>query len=261
MRSRCARSAHARWRALASRARAAFASPGCLGSGEALPENRSPSGEGSAGRGPQAEAERPEVAHGAEDDLGPGAGRAAGDARIVGHAHFFDAPAPGTQLDQQLRGEERAARFHRHALQCAPREQLAGAVDVADLQPEEDAVGEAIRAGVQRPDERVGAPDAVADDRIGGAGLEPFDEPPEVRETWPVGDGVRVPGSLDDCPLVCGVGVKIDGTDELLPVQAETVMARRTAPAAERPAISHALWAATGWVRRIFMNPPRMRVR
>jgi hypothetical protein len=87
------------------------------------------------------------------------------------------------------------------------------------------------------------------------------DEPPEVRETWPVGDGVRVPGWLDDCPLVCGVGVKIDGTDELPPVQAETVMARRTAPAAERPAISHALWAATGWVRRIFMNPPRMRVR
>jgi len=89
----------------------------------------------------------------------------------------------------------------------------------------------------------------------------PGDEPPEVRETWPVGDGVRVPGSLDDCPLVWGVGVKIDGTDELLPVQAETVMASRTAPAAERPAISHALWAATGWVRRIFMNPPRMRVR
>jgi hypothetical protein len=87
------------------------------------------------------------------------------------------------------------------------------------------------------------------------------DEPPEVRETWPVGDGVRVPGSPGDCPLACGVGVKIDGTDELLPLQAETVTARRTAPAAERPAISHALWAATGWVRRIFMNPPRMRVR
>jgi hypothetical protein len=87
------------------------------------------------------------------------------------------------------------------------------------------------------------------------------DEPPEVRETWPVGEGVRVPGWLDDCPLVWGVGVKIDGTDELLPVQADTVMARRTAPAAERPAISHALWAAAGWVRRIFMNPPRMRVR
>jgi hypothetical protein len=80
---------------------------------------------------------------------------------------------------------------------------------------------------------------------------------------WPVGDGVRVPGLAVDeaCALGCGDGVKIDGTDEPPPVQAETVTARRTAPAAERPAISHAPRAATGVVRRIFMNPPRTRAR
>jgi hypothetical protein len=56
-----------------------------------------------------------------------------------------------------------------------------------------------------------------------------------------VGDGVRVPAPVDEeCPPVGAVGVKIDGTEEPPPVQAETVSARRTAPAAERPAISHA---------------------
>jgi hypothetical protein len=84
-----------------------------------------------------------------------------------------------------------------------------------------------------------------------------------VDGLWPVGDGVRVPGLLVDeaCALGGGVGVKIDGTDEPPPVQAVTVIARRTAPAAERPAITHAPWAVTGVVRRIFMNPPRTRVR
>jgi hypothetical protein len=86
------------------------------------------------------------------------------------------------------------------------------------------------------------------------------DAPSDVLDPWPEGDGVRVPDCVVElCPL--GDGVKIDGTDEPLLVQAETVTARRTAPAAERPAISHALWAATGGIRRIFMNPPRMRVR
>jgi hypothetical protein len=66
---------------------------------------------------------------------------------------------------------------------------------------------------------------------------------------------VRVPGWLEDCPLVWGVGVKIDGTDEPPPVQAETVTAKRTAPAAQRPAISHAPWAAMDGVRRIFNEP------
>ncbi|HEX3713238.1 MAG TPA: hypothetical protein VHV09_10620 [Trebonia sp.] len=59
--------------------------------------------------------------------------------------------------------------------------------------------------------------------------------------------------------LVCGVGVKTG--DEEPRVQAETVTASSIAPAAERPAISHAPLAATGEVRRIFMNAPRMRVR
>jgi hypothetical protein len=104
-----------------------------------------------------------------------------------------------------------------------------------------------------------GAPDADAPPRPGADVLA--DDPPDAREDPPAGDGVRVPWWLDDCPLVEGVGAEIDGTEEPLPLQAETVTARSTAPAAERPAISHAPGAATGGVRRIFMNPPRMRIR
>ena len=88
------------------------------------------------------------------------------------------------------------------------------------------------------------------------------DELLDDLETCPEGDGVRVVPPVDEeCPLVGAVGVKMDGTEEPPPVQAETVTARRIAPAAERPAIGHAPWAATGGIRRIFMNPPRMRVR
>jgi hypothetical protein len=105
----------------------------------------------------------------------------------------------------------------------------------------------------------------------GGGGDEPdADAPPwpvdDVagagdREAWPVGDGVRVAGWLEDGPLAGAEGGKIDGAEEPPPVQAETVTARRTAPAAERTAISHAPWPATGGGRRSFMNAPRMRVR
>jgi hypothetical protein len=88
------------------------------------------------------------------------------------------------------------------------------------------------------------------------------DEPVDGLDAWPVGEGVRVPVPGDEeCPFVGAVGVEIVGTEDPPPEQAETVSARRTAPAAERPAISHAPGAATGGVRRIFMNPPRMRVR
>jgi hypothetical protein len=73
---------------------------------------------------------------------------------------------------------------------------------------------------------------------------------------------VRGPGWPDDGRWAGGVGAEIDGTDEPPPpVQAETVIARRNTPAAEQPTISQAPWAATGGIKRIFLNPPRMRVR
>jgi hypothetical protein len=86
----------------------------------------------------------------------------------------------------------------------------------------------------------------------------------EVRaeaDDWPT-VGVRVPVAPPG-PLVCGVGVKTLGVTEVVPPpeQAVTATASSRAPAAERPAISHAPGAGTGRVRRIFMNPPRMRVR
>ena len=85
---------------------------------------------------PQPQPERPEVAHGAEDDAAasrrsasrPSAGSAGTPTSTIGR--------PGrAQLDQQLGREERAARLDRDPLERLAPEQLAGAVDVADLSP------------------------------------------------------------------------------------------------------------------------------
>jgi hypothetical protein len=119
--------------------------------------------------------------------------------------------------------------------------------------------------GVAEPDARGedgadarGEPDADAPPRLVEVALG--DEPADL-EAWP-GDGVRVPEWPEDCPCVGGDGGETDGTDEPAPpLQAETAAARSNTPAAERPAISHAPGPATGGIKRIFMSPPRMRVR
>ena len=87
------------------------------------------------------------------------------------HPDLGDGRALRPQLDQQLGREERAARFDADALQRLAPEQLARAVDVADPQPEEDPVREPVAPRVDRPDERVGALDPVADDHVGCVGL------------------------------------------------------------------------------------------
>ncbi len=105
-----------------------------------------------------------------------------------------------------------------------------------------------------------GEPEAEAPPRAVEVALA--DELPDDLEPCPEGDGVRVvPPADEECPFVGGLGAGTDGAEEPPPVQAETVTARRIAPATARPAIGHAPWAATGGIRRIFMNPPRMRVR
>jgi hypothetical protein len=82
-----------------------------------------------------------------------------------------------------------------------------------------------------------------------------------VEDRPPAGEGVRVPGCVVDPDDVSGVGVKVDGTEEPPAVQAETAIASRTAPAARRPAASHASRVVAGVLSRIFMDPPRTRVR
>ena len=79
------------------------------------------------------------------------------------------------------------------------------------------------------------------------------------RGAWPFGDGVRVPECGCDVGGVCGGKTVGDGVGP--PVHAETATRIRAAPAAERPAVSHAPWVSAGGVSRSFMNPPRMRVR
>lgn len=83
-----------------------------------------------------------------------------------------------------------------------------------------------------------------------------------VVDRPPPGEGVRVSGCVaapeDD---VTGVGVKVDGTEDPLGEQAETAIASRNAPAARRPAAGQASRVAAGVLSRIFMDPPRTRVR
>ena len=124
----------------------------------------------------------------------------------------------------------------------------------ADDVRDEDDVGDA--DGLSDAD---GLPDADAEARA--EVLVPPDAVAlDLEETllegpWPVGDGVRVPGVPDEAD-VCGDGVKMDGVpDPLPPMHPETVTARSSAPAAERPATSHPV-RASGMVRSIFMNPP-----
>jgi hypothetical protein len=149
--------------------------------------------------------------------------------------------------------------------ECDGADECAG-LAVAELAACDEAEDEAeAEACEEAEDEDVAEACCVSDaDAPPRAGADVLgDDPPDAREDPPAGDGVRVPWWLDDCPFVWGAGAETDGTEEPLPLplQAETVTTRRTTPAAERPAISHAPGAATGGVRRIFMNPPRMRIR
>jgi hypothetical protein len=79
-------------------------------------------------------------------------------------------------------------------------------------------------------------------------------------EVCPVGEEAWAPDWAPVWAPVCGVGRNVEGIDPP-PVQADTAAVTRTTPAAERPTVSHAPRAPPGTVRRIFMNPPRMRVR
>jgi hypothetical protein len=85
----------------------------------------------------------------------------------MGHADLDHGAARGLQLDEQLGREEGALGLEVDALEDVAPEQLAGAVDVGDAEAEEDPVGQSIRPGIDRPDERVGALDAIARDDIG----------------------------------------------------------------------------------------------
>jgi hypothetical protein len=83
-----------------------------------------------------------------------------------------------------------------------------------------------------------------------------------VEDPPPAGEGVRVAGGVVvPAEDVSGVGVKVDGTEEPPGEQAETATPSRTAPAATRPAASNASRVAAGVLSRIFMDPPRTRVR
>ena len=67
---------------------------------------------------------------------------------MVGHPNLDQVPARDTQLDEQLRGEERPARFDGDSGERVAPEQLAGTVDVADPETEPDEIGDSIRSGV-----------------------------------------------------------------------------------------------------------------
>lgn len=97
-----------------------------------------------------------------------------------------------------------------------------------------------------------GAPARRVTDAVGA-------ELPDDRDAWPAGKEVRALDCGPVCGPVCGLGLEVSVDPP--PVQAETATATRTAPAAERPTVSHAPRALPGTVRDIFMSHPRMPVR
>jgi hypothetical protein len=139
--------------------------------------------------------------------------------------------------------------------ECADPEAEADVRVVPDAGADVRGVPDAAALAVaELPDDR------VPDDPLPADGLvvaECVAEDPPLA-----GDGVLVPGWVaDPDDDVSGVGVKVDGTEEPPAVQAETATASRTAPAARRPAAGHASLVAAGVLSRIFMDPPRTRVR
>jgi hypothetical protein len=81
-----------------------------------------------------------------------------------------------------------------------------------------------------------------------------------VEELPPPVDGVWVADCVAELDDVSGVGVNVDGTEEPPAVQAEAATVSRTAPAARRPAVSHASRdGAAGVLSHMFMDPPRTR--
>ena len=77
-------------------------------------------------------------------------------------------PPGRRELDEQLRRQEGAARLDADAPQRLAPEELAGAVEVADAQAEEEPQAGPVDARVGQAEGRVGALDAVADHDVGG---------------------------------------------------------------------------------------------
>ena len=97
---------------------------------------------------------------------------------MVRDADLGDGAAGRPELDQELGREERAARIDRQPLERLTPEELAGAVDVADRQAEEDPVRKSVGPGVERPDEGIGPLDPEPDDDIGPVcRRQPIDQP------------------------------------------------------------------------------------
>ena len=100
---------------------------------------------------------------------------------MVGDPDLDQVPARDTQLDEQLRGEERPARLDGDPREGLAPEQLAGTVDVADPETEPDEVGDPVRPGVEGSNQRVGPLDPEADDRVRMIGrCESLGQPGEV---------------------------------------------------------------------------------
>jgi len=149
---------------------------------EGLAEDRLASLHGPAAPEPQPEPQAPEVADRPENDLRFGPGLGTRRPRVVRNANLRQPAALVAKLDQQLGREEGAPRRDPNRDQRLALEQLAGAVDVANPDPEEDPVREMVNARIPTPDERVGPPDAIPDNHVRGVGRgEPLRKPGHIR--------------------------------------------------------------------------------
>ena len=132
---------------------------------------------------PQPEPRSPEVLHRAPDHGDLRAGRRARRSRVVRDADLGEGMAAELVADQHLRREEGAPGLDPEPAQGVAPEELAGAVDVADPEAEEDPVGELVGARVDGADDRVRPLDPEPDHRVRRVGRrDPRDEEPEIGD-------------------------------------------------------------------------------
>ena len=123
---------------------------------------------------PHPQAQEPEVADGAEDDLRLGPGRRAGRARVV-RARRPRRPSGRAARSLISSSAEKNAPpdSTRTPSSAARRNSLQAQSTSRDREAEEDPVGEPVGAGVERPHERVGPLDPEARRRRRGVALRP----------------------------------------------------------------------------------------
>jgi len=96
----------------------------------------------------------------------------------------FEYPHPcNMETNQQLRREEGAIRLHADSAQRITVKKFCCTVNVANPEPEPDAICKAIHRGVGQAQQRVGTPNSITDDHGSAIRCSSFDKERQVGDT------------------------------------------------------------------------------